>query len=156
MNIWQESHYQNPFPMLTGRHYAYDGFRPNNPRLPLEVFQVRKGEKFYFRLICSSLELAMAVSIDKHPLHVVATDGSDIVTTTVDIINISPGERYDFWIDATDPDGTGLYWMRILTMELLRGNWIVSIPIAKSSQHTYNVMITSPWRQNDLAVSLTH
>ena len=130
--------------MFTGRHYAYDGFRPNNPLLPLEVFQVRKGEYFYFRLICPSYELTMAVSIDKHPLHVVATDGSDIVTTTVDIINIAPGERYDFYIDATDPDGTGLYWMRILTMEQLRGDWIVSIPILALSQPTYNVMIMSP------------
>ena len=112
----------NVFP---GRHYKYDGFRPDNPYIPLEVFEVRRGGKYYFRMICSSQELTFSVSIDNHPLHVVATDGADIVTKTVDVIIISPGERYDFWIDATDPEGLGLYWIRAVTMELFEGGWKV-------------------------------
>lgn len=57
------------------------------------------------------------VSIDQHDLHVVATDGTDVIDTTVESVIIGPGERYDFWISTTDPLGTGSYWIRVETTE---------------------------------------
>lgn len=57
------------------------------------------------------------VSIDGHQLYVVAADGCDVVPLIVDMLIISPGERYDFYIDATDPDNTGNYWIRLETLE---------------------------------------
>ena len=65
---------------------------------------------------------ALSVSIDGHPLNVVALDGRPIVTQTVDTAAVSPGERLDFWIEAKDPEGLGNYWLRLETLEKVTAN----------------------------------
>ncbi len=43
--------------------------------VPLETFVVRRGGRFRFRLISAAMSHPLRVSIDRHPLHVIATDG---------------------------------------------------------------------------------
>ena len=58
-----------------------------------------------------------SISVDGHPLNVVALDGRPIVTQTVDAAVVAPGERVDFWIEASDSEGLGNYWIRAETLE---------------------------------------
>ena len=106
---------------FSGRHYEITEEGEHvytNPFTPLEVFPVTEGDKYYFRVICSALTFPFSISIDGHPLHVVASDGHHIVTEVVDFLILTSGERYDFWIDATNPDGLGNFWIRAETLEV--------------------------------------
>ena len=82
-----------------------------------ETFHVKKGQKYRFRVICASMAFAFRISVDRHMLHVIASDGSDVITKTVESVIVGSGERYDFWIEASDPVGEGLYWIRAETLE---------------------------------------
>ena len=104
-----------------GRHYVVndDGEHVyTNPFSPLEVFQVEEGKNYYFRVISSAFTFPFAISIDGHPLHVVASDGFHLNTEVVDSLIITSGERYDFWIEATNPGGLNRFWLRAETLEL--------------------------------------
>ena len=105
------------------RETSAAGWRYNNgshspeTMVPLETFEVRRGGKYRFRLISAAMAYPFRVSIDRHLLHVISTDGNDVMTTPVVSIVIQSGERYNFWIDARDPTLNGNYWIRVETME---------------------------------------
>ncbi|CAH1789304.1 unnamed protein product, partial [Owenia fusiformis] len=92
-----------------------------NEGLPTETFFVENptpnGVAMRFRLVNAAMHFAFRVSIDHHPLHIIATDGNHVNTMTVESVIIYGGERYDFWINATDPLGTGVYCVRFETLE---------------------------------------
>ena len=105
----------------TGRHYEVndDGEHVYTyPFTPLEVFQVKEGKNYYFRVISSAFTFPFVISIDGHPLHVVASDGFNFMTEVVDSLIITSGERFDFWIEATNPGGLNRFWLRAETLEL--------------------------------------
>ncbi|XP_071945092.1 uncharacterized protein [Antedon mediterranea] len=69
---------------------------------PLSTFEVEVGMTYRFRMISAAFALCnLVVSIQSHPLTVVAVDGSEVVPEEVDSILIAPGERYDFLLKAT-------------------------------------------------------
>lgn len=90
---------------------------PTNPHVPLEEFKVKKGGFYRFRVIGAAMTYFFRLSIDGHPLYVIASDGYEIKPKKVDYLIITGGERYDFYIDARDPIGSGLYWIRVETLE---------------------------------------
>jgi len=102
---------------VNGMGWHYHNDHPENPNLPLEVYFVEEGGKYRFRLISASVIWSFMVSIDHHKINVIAMDGHDIVSYEADYVILFPGDRFDFYIDATDPLGTGLYWMRFETLE---------------------------------------
>ena len=105
----------------TGRHYEVKDNGEHvytNPFSPLEVFQVEEGKNYYFRVISSAFTFPFSISIDGHPLHVVASDGFKFMTEVVDSLIITSGERYDFWIEATNPGRLSRFWLRAETLEL--------------------------------------
>ena len=68
------------------------------------------------------MDFTFRLSIDNHDLHIIASDGGDVVTTKVESVMIASGERYDFWIDASDPIGNGSYWIRAETLERFKND----------------------------------
>nr|UCK81629.1 laccase-2 [Arenicola marina] len=106
-----------------GRKYDYNSTTPLNPFIPLEEFQVTRGGRFKFRIIQASLSKTLRVSIDQHVINVIATDGADVTSQAVDDLIISPGERFDIWIDAADPSRSGNYWIRVESTELMGGEY---------------------------------
>ncbi len=62
---------------------------------------------------------AFKFSIDDHKLHVIATDGHDVIEYCVDSIIINSGERYDFYIVADKPVDN--YWVRAKTLTVNTG-----------------------------------
>ncbi|GFR64970.1 laccase-2 [Elysia marginata] len=81
-------------------------------------FRVCDRSKSYckFRMIGSGSLYPFRVSIDGHPLTLIASDGYDIVPTVLDAIIINPGERYDFLVEANKLPGR--YWVRAQTLEI--------------------------------------
>ena len=65
--------------------------------------------------------MSFVISIDLHKLHVIAADGHDVKSTPFDSVVVGPGERFDFWIVATDPSGSENYWIRADTLEWTYG-----------------------------------
>ena len=129
---------------ILGRHYkvSEDGEHIyTNPFTPLEVFPVTEGDKYYFRVICSSLTFPFSISIDGHPLHVVASDGHDFVTEVVDFLVVNSGERYDFWIDATNPGGLGNFWIHAETLEVELQGSVRPIKIMTSSNGNISALL---------------
>ena len=107
--------------MFPGRHYPFNSTTPDNPGVPLEVFHVTNGGKYRFRVINAALAMSFVISIDLHKLHVIAADGHDVKSTPFDSVVVGPGERFDFWIVATDPSGSENYWIRADTLEWTYG-----------------------------------
>ena len=108
--------------LLPGWRYSNSSGPPDNPNVPLETFVVAANGTFRFRMASASMAFGFRISIDNHPLHMIAMDGHDISTTVVDAFLIFPGERFDFYIVADDPRGVGNYWMRYETLEEYDGN----------------------------------
>lgn len=79
---------------------------------PLSTFYVERGQRYRFR-ICGNENYLCAhqVSIDNHTLTIIATDGSPVDPVVVDSFVITPGERYDFVLNANQDVGT--YWIKI-------------------------------------------
>nr|UCK81628.1 laccase-1 [Arenicola marina] len=107
--------------VINGKGQQYDrATGKSKQEVPLEIFTVTQGRKYLFRAICASMTFGFRLSIDGHTLHVVASDGSDVITRPVESLVVFSGERYDFWIEANDPDDSGSYWIRAETLERMQ------------------------------------
>lgn len=92
---------------------------PENPNIPREIFTVKKGGYYRFRIANSGMDLPFKISIDEHMLHVIASDGNAVTTTTGTHLVVASGETYDVYIKADDSDGSGNYWIRGETLEYM-------------------------------------
>ena len=81
----------------------------------LSIFNVTQGTLYRFRLIGAQSLYAYRFEIQGHQLTVVATDGHFIQPQTVDYIIVHSGERYDFLLNATQPDNN--YLIQATTLE---------------------------------------
>ena len=88
---------------------------PVNNMAPLTVYDVEKGKKYRFRVIGTGSLYPFRVSVDDHPLTVIASDGYDLEHITAESFVINPGERFDFVI-TTDKEIKS-YWVRGVTLE---------------------------------------
>ena len=104
--------------LYPGWYYHNSTADPENSHVPLETFLVEKYGIYRFRFTSASSAHHFRFSIDGHPLYVIALDGGDVITKQVDFIAIYPGERYDFYIIANDPQETASYWIRFETLEV--------------------------------------
>ena len=97
-----------------GRHYAV----PYN-KTRLEVFTIKEGNSYRFRLIGVQGLYSLKFSIDEHNLTVISTDGSLIEPISTQFIILHTGERYDFILTANCPrSDVKDYWIRAETLEV--------------------------------------
>ena len=79
---------------------------------PREVMKVQKGYAYRFRMISNGIMNApIQVSIDKHRMTLIASDGAPFQPVTVDYFIIYAGERWDFVVNASQPVGN--YWINL-------------------------------------------
>ncbi|KAK9884427.1 hypothetical protein WA026_007274 [Henosepilachna vigintioctopunctata] len=79
--------------------------------MPTERFKVKKGYRYRFRVINAGfLNCPIVISVDDHSLNVINSDGYDFKNVTAESLVTYAGERYDFIINADQPEG--VYWMR--------------------------------------------
>ena len=81
---------------------------------PREVFNVRQGGRYRFRVIGNNI-CHMIVAVEDHPLTVIATDGAPIEPIMVDRIGLTTGERYDFVLTADQ--NIANYWLKLYTTD---------------------------------------
>ena len=98
--------------LINGRGRVHS---PDNNMAPLTIFTVEQGKKYRFRVIGPGTLYPFRVSIDEHPLTIVASDGYDLDPITAESFVINPGERFDFEIIA-DKDIKN-FWIRGVTLE---------------------------------------
>ncbi|XP_019548798.3 uncharacterized protein LOC109419033 [Aedes albopictus] len=79
---------------------------------PLTVFRVQRNYRYRFRLISGGSQYCpFQLQIENHRMLVISTDGGAVKPLSVDTLISISGERYDFVIDADQPEGT--YWIRV-------------------------------------------
>ena len=66
-------------------------------------FQVKRGERVRFRVINAGGATVFRVAVQGHKLSVTHSDGFPVHAVEVDAFEISPGERYDFLLAASNP-----------------------------------------------------
>ncbi|XP_033746713.1 laccase-25-like [Pecten maximus] len=101
--------------LINGRSRYYNKSGQHN-EAPLSVFSVERGTTYRFRVIHVGALYPIRISIDKHPLTLVASDGYDFQPVEAESFIINPGERYDFNINTDQV--TGNYWIRAETLEV--------------------------------------
>ncbi|CAH1266280.1 Hypp3333 [Branchiostoma lanceolatum] len=98
-----------------GRRFYDVGPEAEDPNVPLELFEVRRGDTYRFRVISAAMIYAYRLSIDRHELTMIATDGNRISGQRAESFIINTGERYDFYITANQRVDN--YWIRAETLE---------------------------------------
>ncbi|XP_070533728.1 uncharacterized protein [Ptychodera flava] len=96
----------------------------DNNLIPMEIFTVKRPLSYRFRVINAAMIYAFRVSIDKHKLHVIATDGNRVRTVIADELIINSGERFDFYIETNELADN--FWIRATTLETsdINGNTV--------------------------------
>eukprot|EP00111_Clytia_hemisphaerica_P000191 TCONS_00000475-protein len=82
---------------------------------PLERFKVKPNQTYRFRVIQAGTIYPLRVSVDRHTLTVVASDGYDLAPVQCESFIINPGERFDFLLTTNQTIEN--YWIRIVSME---------------------------------------
>ncbi|XP_031351625.1 laccase-like [Photinus pyralis] len=83
---------------------------------PLEQFHVVPGETYRFRLINALASFCpVTLTIDRHKLTVISSDGEPFDSVVVDGIQSWAAERFDFIFTANQPQAS--YWLRIKTSD---------------------------------------
>jgi len=95
-----------------GRHWDQDKQEFN--QAPLTVVEGKEGETHRIRVINAGMSFPFRLSIDDHPLVLVASDGGELQPTEVESIIMWPGERYDFEVTFDKPPGA--YWLRAASL----------------------------------------
>ncbi|XP_063411049.1 uncharacterized protein LOC134693965 [Mytilus trossulus] len=104
---------QTPVINAKGRRYEEDG-STYYPYIPLEMFVVKQGGRYRFRIISIAAMNAYRVSIDNHELKVVAVDGTEVEAEQAESVILHSAERIDVEIQSNAPVGN--YWIRMEDM----------------------------------------
>ncbi|XP_050391228.2 uncharacterized protein LOC126810253 isoform X2 [Patella vulgata] len=92
--------------------FAYDDLPGKILNTPREVFHVNRTKSYRFRIVSNAIfNCPLQISIDDHPIIIIASDGNPFEPIVVDSFNIFAGERYDFVLNANKDVGN--YWFRV-------------------------------------------
>ncbi|CAH2012638.1 unnamed protein product [Acanthoscelides obtectus] len=144
VNDWMHTHIESKFPGLRTRSTAQqptsilingkgrwtDLSAGNTTTTPLEVFNVKKGYRYRFRMINSMTSACtLGMRVIGHNLTVITTDGELVRPQVVDAIHSSAGERYDFILHADQEAGE--YWIQFWATGLCLDDQIQQLAILK-------------------------
>lgn len=91
--------------LINGRG-RYEG----GPLVPLSVIDVVQGKRYRMRMTNMACRPNYIFSIDNHMFTVIEADGHNTLPLVVDSIQIFPGQRYSFILDANQTVDN--YWIR--------------------------------------------
>ncbi|XP_014240544.1 laccase-5 [Cimex lectularius] len=97
--------------LINGKGQFEDPNTRYRTNTPMEIFTITPGRRYRFRMINSLASVCPAqLTIQGHPLVLIATDGEPVHPVVVNTIISFSGERYDFVITADQP--VGAYWIQ--------------------------------------------
>ncbi|KAL3851968.1 hypothetical protein ACJMK2_015658 [Sinanodonta woodiana] len=102
--------------LINGKGRYYDEKTGQHNGAPLEVFEVERGCEYRFRVIAAGVLYPFRISVDNHPLKIIASDGYDLDPVEAESFVINPGERFDFVIIANQMVSN--YWIRAQSLEI--------------------------------------
>ncbi|XP_076223868.1 uncharacterized protein LOC116424987 isoform X2 [Nomia melanderi] len=107
------------------------GRQPNGPGVPLTTFTVVPGRRHRFRLANAggAGSCPITISIDAHPLLLIALDGHPLDPRQVTSITLATGERADFVLKANKRVAS--YWLNVHTSKECGPNSINGAAILK-------------------------
>ena len=79
--------------------YLINGRPPKDPA----VVEVKRGERLRLRVINAAADTLFALSVDGHPLTLVASDGQLVTPVEGDAVLLGMGERADLMLEADTP-----------------------------------------------------
>ncbi|CAG8530973.1 14634_t:CDS:2 [Acaulospora morrowiae] len=102
------------------------------------TYKVKEGKKYRFRIINMSTMSHFWVSIDKHPLTIIETDGTPVRPATVDALRINIAQRYSVVVHANQPVDSYYIKARIPESSLPVNNYTFNFdsPLLKNDQVT--------------------
>ncbi|KAH8089931.1 laccase 2 [Cristinia sonorae] len=80
------------------------------PASDLSVIHVEYGKRYRMRLIAMSCDPTFMFSIDNHDMTIIEVEGTNVKPHTINQIQILPGQRYSFVLNAKQPIDN--YWIR--------------------------------------------
>ncbi|XP_033190587.2 uncharacterized protein LOC117157042 isoform X2 [Bombus vancouverensis nearcticus] len=91
------------------------GRQPNGPNVPLTRFTVIPGRRHRFRVANAggAGSCPITISVDAHPLLLIALDGQPVEPRQIASITLAKGERADFILKANKRVAS--YWMNVYT-----------------------------------------
>ncbi|XP_029056021.1 laccase-5-like isoform X2 [Osmia bicornis bicornis] len=91
------------------------GRQPNGPNVPYATFTVVPGRRHRFRIANAggAGSCPITISVDAHPLQLIALDGQPVEPRQVASITLAKGERADFILKANKRVAS--YWMNVHT-----------------------------------------
>ncbi|KAK7590828.1 hypothetical protein V9T40_002441 [Parthenolecanium corni] len=98
--------------LINGKGQFTDPMTGYSTNTPLETFTITPGRRYRMRMINSFASVCPAqMTIQGHPLILIATDGEPVHPVVVNTIISFSGERYDFVLNAEQP--VGAYWIQV-------------------------------------------
>lgn len=97
--------------------------KKNPEKLLLETFRITKDEKILLRVVNGGVAQELMVTVEEHPLTIVAADGAEIQPVKVDSLIIFPGERYDVLINGLSSPKRKTYRIIVETLEVFDWDW---------------------------------
>lgn len=79
----------------------------------LSVFNFTSGKTHRLRLINTSADAILKISIDNHSMKVIANDFVEIQPYDTNVVTLGVGQRSDVLVTA-DQDSSSSYWMRVV------------------------------------------
>ncbi|BFZ06751.1 hypothetical protein BsWGS_09789 [Bradybaena similaris] len=88
------------------------GTSEQGPEMPFPVFKVKPGKRYRFRMAYNGIyNCPVYITVDGHPLLMIAADGRNFEPLEVDAFFIFSGERYDFVL-KTKHKVSENFWIR--------------------------------------------
>ena len=85
----------------------------NGETVPRSSFAVKYGSRYRFRVLNTGVQYCpLELSIDKHNLTVISTDGNPVEPITLKSFYVMPGERVDFVLNA-NRNASKNYWIKV-------------------------------------------
>ncbi|XP_077977301.1 uncharacterized protein LOC144432878 [Glandiceps talaboti] len=126
-----------------------------NPLIPIERFTVTRRKSYRFRVINAAMIYGFRVSIDQHELHVISVDGNSVKKELTEAIVINSGERFDFYIEATQKVDN--FWIRAETLEKSDITGATIIPgHVEAILHYDGAAMINPTTSSDTCTVLDH
>ena len=81
-------------------------------KTPQEIYKVKQGKRYRFRVISSgNLLCPFLLSIDHHNMTIIATDGQPTLPYEVESLVVYAGERFDFVLMANNE--VRRFWVKV-------------------------------------------
>ncbi|KAJ8043904.1 Laccase [Holothuria leucospilota] len=95
-----------------GKHFPHKDYENRDIFTPRAMVYVTQGVKSRIRVISNGYtQCRLKVTIDKHRLTLIATDGYPVEPVEFDSVILSGGERFDFVLNANQEIDN--YWLRV-------------------------------------------